>query len=352
MYKNDIQQLIMQSQLEINTEIQMTGKPPTQASSEFLTNKEQGDWAEKIVYKAINEKFDEYFAVEYGHKESIAAGDEGFDEFYRNYQKELNTIGKRPDLLIFRVNDFPDTNVDIKNDDHIKKAIAAIEVRSSSFLIDKYTTFMEKRLSEAFINCNKIRDEILNSNLCDLLKRKNEIIFNLISNATNETFKELDFRCPSWSLSQDLRDLSALLKALKEKIKIIHKRDFLSITPKLEDFALINRWIQNYNVKHFYLQVFFDKAFVISFYDILKLVSNDENEGTCFSIEKDVKNQGKTTIKINVQVGKEILGRIDMPKHKSAMKELERGRLLFYVTFDGGKGYLDKEVFLRDIINE
>ena len=74
-------------------------------------------------------------------------------------------------------------------------------------------------------------------------------------------------------------------------------------------------------------------------------------EVKCFSIERDVKNQGKTTIKVNVQVGKEILGKIDMPEHKSAMKELDRGRLLFYVTFDGGKGYLDKEIFMRDIIN-
>ena len=40
-----------------------------------------------------------------------------------------------------------------------------------------------------------------------------------------------------------------------------------------------------------------------------------------------------------------------MPEHKSAMKELQRGRLLFYVTFEGGKGYLDEEVFMRDVIN-
>lgn len=97
--------------------------------------------------------------------------------------------------------------------------------------------------------------------------------------------------------------------------------------------------------------MFFDKAYIISFQDILELVCNEDNEGKSFSIERDVKNQGKTTIKVNVQVGKEILGRIDMPEHKSAMKELDRGRLLFYVTFNGGKGYLDKEIFVREIIN-
>lgn len=181
MYKDDILNLIEQSPLEIDTEIQMRGRPPTMANSEFLTNKEQGDWAERIVFKAINEYSKEYFAVEYGCSESIAAGDDGFADFY--------------------------------------------------------------------------------------------------------------------------------------------------------------------------LQVFFDKAYIISFKDILTLVSNDNNDGNNFSIERDVKNQQKTTIKINIQIGKEVLGKIDMPEHKSAMKELDRGRLLFYVTFEGGKGYLDNELFIRDVIN-
>lgn len=52
-----------------------------------------------------------------------------------------------------------------------------------------------------------------------------------------------------------------------------------------------------------------------------------------------------------MQIGKEVIGKIDMPEHKSALKELDRGRLLFYVTFAGGKGYLDNKIFLRDVIN-
>ena len=351
MYKDNIQRLIIQSPLEIDTEIKLTGRPPTMANSEFLTNKEQGDWAEQVVYKAINEFSDEYFAVKYGRSESIAAGDEGFADFYLEYQDELNTIGKRPDLLIFKLADFPDRHIDIENDEHVRKAIAALEIRSSSFLIDKYTAFMDERLKVAINKCATIRKRIISGDLGKLLERKNKAIYDLILRATDETFRELDFRRPSWSLTQELRSLTELLKELKENIKILHKRDYLSITPKMEDIALVNRWIQNYNVKHFYLQVFFDKAYVISFQNILELVSNEDNEGNDFSIERDVKNQGKTTIKVSVKVGKEIIGKIDMPEHKSAMKELDRGRLLFYVTFEGGKGYLDKEIFMRDIIN-
>ena len=331
--------------------MQISGRPPTMASSEFLTNKEQGDWAERIVFKAINECSDTYFAVSYGRSESIAAGDPGFADFYAEYQNELNTIGKRPDILIFAISDFPERRVDIENDDHIKRAVAALEVRSSSFLAEKYALFMRDRQQQAIETCTRIKHAIISTKLGTLLQRKNETIYQLILTSTDSTFKELDFRCPSWSLTEELRALTALLKEMKEQIAILHKRDYLSITPKMEDIALVNRWIQRYDVKHFYLQVFFDKAYIISFKDILALVSNDHHEGNNFSIERDIKNQGKTTIKINVQIGKEVLGKIDMPEHKSAMKELERGRLLFYVTFEGGKGYLDNDIFIRDVIN-
>ena len=350
MYKDEISTLIAQSPLQIDTNIQLSGRPPTMANSEFLTNKEQGDWAEQIVHKAINEFSTDFFAIAYGHSESLAAGEEGFAEFYMDYQHELNTIGKRPDLLLFKKTDFPDMIVDIENDEHIRKAVAALEVRSSSFLSGKYSEYMQNQQNTSIAKCRELR-EIIISRYGETLKRKNEAIHSLLNTATEETFRNLDFRCPSWSLTQELQELTRLMKELKANIKNLHKRDYLSITPKMEDIALVNRWIQKYDVKHFYLQVFFDKAYVISFKDILTLVSNDSNEEKNFSIERDVKNQGKTTIKINVQIGKEVLGRIDMPEHNSVMKELDRGRLLFYVKFRGGKGYLDHDVFMRDVIN-
>ncbi len=161
MYKDKIKKLIKQSPLKIDTEIQLTGRPPTMANSEFLTNKEQGDWAEQVVYKAINEFSDLYFAVKYGRSDSIAAGDKDFAKFYMEYKDELNIIGKRPDLLIYKTDDFPDRNVNIEDDEHVKKAIAALEVRSSSFLVERYSAFMDKRQQEAINKCVAIRDKIL-----------------------------------------------------------------------------------------------------------------------------------------------------------------------------------------------
>ncbi len=352
-YAQIIARLIAAAPFNIDTAIQMEGRPPSTASSEFLTNKEQGDWAERIVLGAINENSPEYIAVKYGRAESLAAGDEGFSSFYLEYQDELNKIGKKPDLLIFHRSDFPDSAlIDLDDDETVRRAVAAIEVRSSSFLANKYSTYMESRSIAANLECERIRQQILAEPLISALREKSPDILNMIEGATQNTFRELDFRLRTWSSSSTLRDLSDQLRALKEQIRILHKRDYLSITPKLEDLALVNRWIQHYGVKHYYLQVFFDKAYVISFKEILEISSDPAKEDVVFSVERDVKNQGKTTIKINVQVGREILGKIDMPEHVAALKELDRGRLLFYVTFHGGRGYLDPTVFTQEIIND
>ena len=349
-YQEIIASLIRNLSLDIDTEAQVSGRPPTMANSEFLTNKEQGDWAEQIVFNAINANSDQYCAVHYGRRDNIAAGDPGFSEFYKDYQNELNNIGKKPDLLIFHRADIEHVGNTGLDEDVVQKAVAAIEVRSSSFLAGKYSAFMVNRINKAEAECARIQDILMQEPFATLLSEKSPEIYRLVSQATVNTFKEIDFNRRYWSSSKELIQLSEYLKLLKEQMKILRKRDYLSITPKLEDIALVNRWIQQFGVKHYYLQVFFDKAYLISFEGVLNLVSDSKNEGTVFSIERDVKNQGKTTVKVNVRVGRELLGRIDMPEHRSAMKELDRGRLLFYVTFHGGQGYLDVEVFAQEIL--
>lgn len=351
-YSEIIQQLVDAAPFSIDTEVKFDNKPPTTASSEFLTNKEQGDWAERVVLQAINGNSKSHIAVNYGRSDSLSAGDPEFADFYMQYQNELNQIGKKPDILIFRKDQFPNiTSDDLVNDDIVRNAVAAIEVRSSSFLSQKYAEFMDDRTRNAEQECMRLKSILVSDPFSQLLSEKRPELYSLLVHATNETFRELDFRYQAWSSSEKLRELSRLLKELKSQIKTLHKRDYLSITPKIEDLALVNRWIQHYGVKHYYLQVFFDKAFIIPFQQILEISSDSSQDGVVFSVERDKKNQGKSTIKINVQVGREIIGRIDMPDHRSALKELDRGRLLFYVTFEGGKGYLDVDVFDKEVVN-
>ena len=132
-----------------------------------------------------------------------------------------------------------------------------------------------------------------------------------------------------------------MFRKLKSAIKEIQKRNYLSITPKVEDIKVVYKWIESFNIPHYYFQVFFDKVYGISFEQILTIISNPDNEDVIFSVETDTKNQNKTTIKINSKSGIPIAQKVDEPKHESVRKEMQRGQLLFYVTFKGGTAYLD-----------
>lgn len=331
-----------------------TSRTPTQASSNFITNKEQGDWAENLVFTAINETSKNFVAVKYGKSDDLVAGEDGFDTFYQEFQDELDTIGKRPDLLIFRKEDFkPDLGNDISQIPHhtiteyVKKAIAGIEVRSSAFLIDKYEEAMQLRTEKFSQIALQTRDFILEEFQEELSHPSRQAYIDLLQSITPKTLSVTNFRVPSWSSTKRLSELKDHFRTLKGSIKQIQKRDYLSITPKVEDIKVVYKWIETFHVPHFYFQVFFDKVYGISFEQILSIISDSNNEGVIFSVEKDTKNQNKTTIKINSKSGISIASKVDEPIHKSVKKEMDRGRLLFYVTFKGGTAYLNVDNLIK-----
>ncbi len=246
------------------------GRTPTQAFSEFLTNKEQGDWAEDLMLKILDNVLSGFVGVSYGRKDSLVAGEEQFKAFYEGYQKELDEIGKCPDIIVFDERDY---NAQMKADYssnkprkelivHTQKAKFALEVRSSAFLVKKYIEYMKKK--------SKITEG---------------------------------------------------------------ERGFLSFTPKVEDLAVILKWIQIHGVKHFYVQVFFDSIYVISFKRILEILSDPRNLKIKYFIEHNAKNQFKSTVHINLDEGTCITSDVSIPDHKGEVKELPRGRLLFYMRF-------------------
>ncbi len=324
---------------------------PTQASSEFITNKQQGDWAEDVIFRAINDYSENIVAVRYGKSDDLVAGDAGFELFFNDYQNELDTIGKRPDILLFKKNDFDEElGYDISSKksseigDYVSKAFAGIEVRSSAFLINKYTEETNRVVLENIDRAIELRDDIL-SNYIDLLEQKRPELIDLLQQLNETSVRTLDFRATSWRSSQRLQELSLKLSEIKKCLKIIQKRNSLSITPKVEDLKVVHKWIMTYNVPHFYVQVFFDRVYGISFKHILELVSNPDLEDDKYFIEQDTKNQNKTTIKIPSQDGVCLAQTVTEPDHHSVRKELNKGRLLFYVKFDGGEAFLDKQNF-------
>ena len=208
-YRDTILRLLQASPFEIDTDLQVGGRMPTLANSEFLTNKEQGDWAEQMTLAAINQHPGEYRAVKYGRDDSLSAGDPGFREFYEAYQQELNTIGKKPDLLIYRSTDLPrNDGYDLDDADFVRRAVAAIEVRSSSFLAARYSSFMETRVRDAEVECLRIQRRLLDEPYAGILAQRRKHIYEMVQNATVETFRELSFNRPNWSSSQELRELT------------------------------------------------------------------------------------------------------------------------------------------------
>ena len=324
---------------------------PTQASSEFITNKQQGDWAEDVLFRAINDNSHNIVAVKYGKSDDLVAGDTGFESFFYDYQEELDTIGKRPDLLLFRKEDYDETlGLDISSrpseeiGNYVAKAIAGIEVRSSAFLINKYTDEANRIIKENTSRAIELKELALNEYV-DLLEQKRPELIPLLRQLDDISVRTIDYRKPTWKSSQRLQDLTNIMSELKDCLKVIQKRNTLSITPKIEDLKVVHKWINTYNVPHFYVQVFFDKVYGISFQHILELVSNPDWEDEKYFIEQDTKNQNKTTIKIPSQDGICLAEKVIEPSHHSVRKELNKGRLLFYVKFDGGEACLSTQNF-------
>ncbi len=264
------------------TKPRLRSRPPTQAFSEFLTNREQGDWAESLVQTLINENIPQVKAVKYGKSDDIIAGDPSFPQFYEAYQDELDTIGKKPDVLVFDREVYKSgwgLDISRKANDELdsiaKSAKAGLEIRSSAFLVSKYEEHIAKTQGKS--------------------------------------------------------------------------RNFLSFTPKAEDLLVINKWITNFGVPHFYVQVFFDRIYMISFQKILEIITEPANKNVLFTLEKNAKNQFKSTIHIDVNQGALLAKDIIPPEHMSEVKELSRGRLLYYVKFKGGRATFDVKKFLAEL---
>lgn len=110
---------------------------PTDARSEFLANRAMGDWAEQALSAALLTAFPEWRVAQYGDTKRIAAGHPDFKATYLAGVEETRRYGKRPDLLLFPTafEVEPDLSecTHTGTEDLLKKALAAIEVRSSKF---------------------------------------------------------------------------------------------------------------------------------------------------------------------------------------------------------------------------
>jgi len=172
---------------------------------------------EKPISSYDKGKLEIIYQANSGKSDDLIAGEEGFDKFYNEFQDELDTIGKRPDLLVFKKDDFDKNlgydisklpHIDIES--YVKKAIAGLEIRSSAFLIDKYEAEMQLRTEVHLKKALEIKDKIL-SGYMDILEHPNKSHFVEILKGINEhTINAVSFRGPSWKATERLQELSLL----------------------------------------------------------------------------------------------------------------------------------------------
>lgn len=122
---------------------------PTDARSEFLANRAMGDWAERMLTAAILAALPDFRVTQYGNTDRIAAGHPEFKARYLAGLEETRIFGKRPDLLLFPANIAVENDLSERShaetEAMVKRALAAIEVRSSKFEALRYMAVRQKQ---------------------------------------------------------------------------------------------------------------------------------------------------------------------------------------------------------------
>ncbi|MDE5710835.1 MAG: AccI family restriction endonuclease, partial [Bacteroides sp.] len=142
-------------------------------------------------------------------------------------------------------------------------AEAGNEVRASAFLIEHYEEAMRVRSERYTQLALNIKNEILSAYRDVLSHPSREAYIKLLEGLNADTLQITGLKVPGWRSTPRLCELNELFKRLRAAIKEVQKRDYLSITPKVEDIKVVYKWIETFNVPHYYFQVFFDKVYAL-----------------------------------------------------------------------------------------
>ncbi len=265
-----------------------------------------------------------------------------FDEYTNNIKKqsiqinseylikiEENTWAKN--TLIKSFNNTSHYKATLEDDDIIiynnsNNAVFAIKVYCAPFIFDKYNTFMLDKKNFYANRALLVKDKILSMHY-DLLYNKNKELLKLIEAINKDNLDIISFKLPNWKTSVELEKVSERIKELDEAITDRNNIKLLTINITKEDLQYAYNFIKNYNTTYYYVYVFFDKAFIISFERVLELISNSNLEDSKYFIE-NINNS--IIIKIIADDEEVILENIEFPKYTTMVKELENGMIVSY----------------------
>ena len=123
------------------------------------------------------------------------------------------------------------------------------------------------------------------------------------------------------------------VKRQRSRKGIVSPKESLSFTVKVEDLIIVYRWMQNYDCKQLYVQVFFDSVYAVSFERIFSIIAS----GNGFFIEEPAKSQQKATIMIPIGSGLQIGTFHELPTFAVEHRVTELGRHDAFVKPVGGR---------------
>lgn len=333
---------------------------PSDANSEFTINDLMGSWAESLVFSALRNESSSKTPIMYGRADQLIAGQDGFKQLWQEHMQELDTIGKRPDILLFD-SEFASDSLSGKNDisedteewKFVKSAYAGIEVRSSK----QNLTINEEYKS----NSISIIVEELQSTLPTLIQDLRNLNLGLSSldSVLNwlkvlNVAKDMPYIIPrkpgvrEKTLGKRLYHEFSQVFVMLRKINKLHT-SYRSFTVKVEDLAITDKWVSTYSVPHYYFQVFDDRVYGIPTTLILDTILDADGKGNTWKIEKNPKNQMKTTFYVNLNQGY-LLGNITtLPELRPKKIQLKNGRVIYAIEFIDGVLELNQDALKKCI---
>jgi len=274
-----------------------TVNPHRLRGSDFLMRWAQGRWAEEIVIQSLNQS-NRFRVVPYGPSTVAPEEPSALESFFEKMDV-IAQEGKRPDILLY--------------DMHIFE-------RVQTELIERLGSIEKMAETPSF-------------QVHDLIARSRAAIE--IENSLWVTEKMPGVGKP---FSRYTRG--------KNKGRLKPSGVIPTIIVKVEDVPRLQQWEANYGVPIYVVHVFFDRAYFIKFSNILSLVDSGElspqiqrytnPDGTAASSKQILKDPYILCKEFGIVSGPQLVPRTFVDKN---------GKVMTYVTFEGGEIALSPNVF-------
>ncbi|MBA2376670.1 MAG: AccI family restriction endonuclease [Actinomycetota bacterium] len=130
-------------------------RPPTFRGSDFAMRYAQGQWSEERIMESVNAS-DSYRALPYGRSQVGPENKEEIPEYWEKYIR-AESVGKRPDILIVRREDFERLSDRLPEDatlatdeelaPFLDVAVCAIEAENSLWVAEKMPDYGAERIT-------------------------------------------------------------------------------------------------------------------------------------------------------------------------------------------------------------